>query len=60
MLFPDYTPVGSPPGATAPMYTGAYATLPGVKLVPITNSVHFIMLDQPAQFNAALDAFLAQ
>jgi pimeloyl-ACP methyl ester carboxylesterase len=59
MLFPDYAPVGSPPGATAPMYQGAYATLPGVKLVPITNSVHFIMLDQPAQFNAALDAFLA-
>lgn len=60
MLFPDYVPVGSPPGATAQMYDGAYATLPGVKMVPITNSVHFIMLDQPAQFNAALDAFLAQ
>lgn len=59
MLFPDYMPLGSPPGATAPMYQGAYAALPGVKLVPITNSVHFIMLDQPAQFNAALDAFLA-
>jgi pimeloyl-[acyl-carrier protein] methyl ester esterase len=60
MLFPDYTPVGSPPGATAPMYQGAFAELPGVHLVQITNSVHFIMLDQPAQFNAALDAFLAQ
>jgi pimeloyl-ACP methyl ester carboxylesterase len=59
MLFPDYTPVGAPAGSTAPMYTGAYAALPGVKLVPVTNSVHFIMLDQPAQFNAALDAFLA-
>ena len=59
MLYPDYAPVGSPPGATAPMYRGAYAALPGVKLVPITNSLHFIMLDQPAQFNAALDAFLA-
>ncbi len=59
MLFPDYTPVGSPPGATAPMYQGAFAALPGVHLVQITNSVHFIMLDQPAQFNAALDAFLA-
>ncbi|MGA9795518.1 MAG: alpha/beta hydrolase [Rhizomicrobium sp.] len=59
MLFPDYAPVGSPAGATAIMYSGAFAPLPGVKLVPITNSVHFIMLDQPAQFNAALDAFLA-
>ncbi|HEY1837913.1 MAG TPA: alpha/beta hydrolase [Rhizomicrobium sp.] len=59
MLFPDYAPVGSPAGATAIMYSGAFAPLPGVKLVPITNSVHFIMLDQPAQFSAALDAFLA-
>jgi pimeloyl-[acyl-carrier protein] methyl ester esterase len=59
MLFPDYAPLGSPPGATAKMYDAAYAPLPGVKMVPITNSVHFIMLDQPAQFDAALDAFLA-
>ena len=59
MLFPDYTPLGTPPGATAPMYAGAYAALPGMKLVPITDSLHFAMLDQPAQFNAALDAFLA-
>jgi pimeloyl-ACP methyl ester carboxylesterase len=59
MLYPDYAPAGAPPGSTAPMYQGAYVALPGVKLVPITNSLHFAMLDQPAQFNAALDAFLA-
>ena len=42
----------------AKTYGDAYAGLPGVKLVPVTGSYHFIMQDQPAQFNAALDAFL--
>ena len=42
----------------AKTYGDAYTGLPGVKLVPVTGSYHFIMQDQPAQFNAALDAFL--
>ena len=42
----------------AKIYGDAYAGLPGVKLVPVTGSYHFIMQDQPGQFNAALDAFL--
>ncbi len=42
----------------ARIYGDAYAGLPGVKLVPITGSYHFIMQDQPAKFAAALDAFL--
>jgi pimeloyl-[acyl-carrier protein] methyl ester esterase len=60
LLYPDYAPLGAPAGSTAAMYHAVYAAAPGVKLVPITNSLHFIMLDQPAQFDAALDAFLAQ
>lgn len=58
LLFPDYVPLGAPPGANAKMYAAAYAAAPGIKLVPITNSLHFIMLDQPAQFDAAVDGFL--
>jgi pimeloyl-ACP methyl ester carboxylesterase len=60
LLFPDYVPLGAPPGANAKMYGAAYAAVPGIKLVPITNSLHFIMLDQPAQFDAAVDGFLAK
>jgi pimeloyl-ACP methyl ester carboxylesterase len=60
MLFPDYVPLGAPPGANAKIYGAAYAAVPGIKLVPITNSLHFIMLDQPAQFDAAVDDFLGQ
>jgi pimeloyl-ACP methyl ester carboxylesterase len=60
LLFPDYVPLGAPPGANAKMYAAAYAPVPNIKLVPITNSLHFIMLDQPAQFDAAVDDFLKQ
>ncbi len=42
----------------AKTYGDAYANLPTAKLVPVTGSYHFIMQDQPAQFNAALEAFL--
>ena len=41
------------------LYADAYAAAPGVKLVPIENSYHFIMLDQPARFRAAVDDFIA-
>lgn len=42
-----------------PLYTAAYAGLPGVKLTIIEDSYHFIMFDQPAAFEAALRAGLA-
>ena len=42
----------------ATIYGEAYAKLPSAKLVPIRNSYHFIVQDQPAAFEAALDAFL--
>ncbi|MDQ3078640.1 MAG: alpha/beta hydrolase [Pseudomonadota bacterium] len=44
--------------AAATLYGTAYAALPKAKLVPIANSYHFIMQDRPADFAAALDAFL--
>lgn len=40
-------------------YAGAYAPLKGAKLVQIDGSYHFIMIDQPAALNTAIDAFLA-
>jgi pimeloyl-ACP methyl ester carboxylesterase len=58
LIYPDYTPLGVPPGATDGQYRGAYAAVPHMAFVLATKSLHFIMLDQPAQFDAALDAFL--
>jgi pimeloyl-ACP methyl ester carboxylesterase len=42
----------------AGLYAEAYKGLPGVKLVPIDNSEHFIMLDQPDRFAEEVEAFL--
>jgi pimeloyl-ACP methyl ester carboxylesterase len=36
-----------------------YAAAPGVRFVPVEPSYHFIMLDQPARFDALLAEFLA-
>jgi pimeloyl-ACP methyl ester carboxylesterase len=60
LVYPDYVAAGAPKGATDAMYHGAYAAVKGMTFVPANNSLHFVMLDQPAQFNTALDAFLAQ
>jgi pimeloyl-ACP methyl ester carboxylesterase len=40
------------------LYADAYKTLPGVKLVPVDGSEHFIMLDQPARFEQEVENFL--
>ena len=40
------------------LYGEAYKPLAGVKLVPVENSEHFIMLDQPAHFEQEVEAFL--
>lgn len=42
------------------LYQGEYAKAPKLRLVPVGDSYHFIMLDQPAAFAAALQEFLAQ
>jgi pimeloyl-[acyl-carrier protein] methyl ester esterase len=59
LIYPDYAPLGSPKGAADGQYRGAYSAVPHMTFVPIADSLHFIMFDQPKQFAAALDAFLA-
>lgn len=59
LMYPDYAPLGSPKGAAEGRYRGAYSTVPHMTFVPVTDSLHFIMLDQPTQFESALNAFLA-
>jgi len=44
---------------TLAFYKTQYAGTPTVTFVPIANAGHFAMLDQPAAFAAALDAFVA-
>jgi pimeloyl-ACP methyl ester carboxylesterase len=57
MLYPVPNPAAEATVRT--LYTQAYAAAPQVKMVPIQNSYHFIMLDQPAAFRAAVDEFIA-
>ncbi|MEP9358006.1 alpha/beta hydrolase [Sphingomonas sp. KR3-1] len=45
--------------AVLPLYKGEYAGAPHVTVIGVGDSGHFIMLDQPAAFQAALTAFLA-
>ncbi|MBL6853306.1 MAG: alpha/beta fold hydrolase [Alphaproteobacteria bacterium] len=58
LLYPDNIPNGAPAAAMDGFYRSAYAPVPHKTLTRIDNSRHFIMLDQPAAFDAALDAFL--
>jgi pimeloyl-ACP methyl ester carboxylesterase len=57
MLYPVPNPAAEP--MVRNLYTQAYAAAPQVKMVPIQSSYHFIMLDQPAAFRAAVDDFIA-
>ena len=43
---------------TMAFYATQYKGAPKVDFVPIAEAGHFVMLDQPAAFSAALDAFL--
>ncbi len=40
-----------------PLYRGAYAAAPNMTYVDVGDSAHFVMLDQPAAFAAALKVF---
>lgn len=59
-----FTVVYATPGAAAEAsrvsgnYRSAYAGAKGAKLVPVPNSGHMVMADQPAQFREALREFL--
>jgi len=39
------------------LYRGAYGAAPDIRFVDVGDSAHFVMLDQPAAFSAALEAF---
>lgn len=43
-----------------PLYRGAYAGAPHVDFVEVADSAHFVMLDQPAAFRAALMGFVGK
>jgi len=58
LLYPDYTPAGAPAGVITQSYTAAFAAAPTVRLHQVEHSLHFIMFDQPAAFDQALDDFL--
>ncbi|MGN6374286.1 MAG: alpha/beta fold hydrolase [Sphingomonas sp.] len=48
-----------PRAQTDAFYRAEYAKAQHISFVPVGDSAHFIMLDQPAAFAATLDAFLA-
>ena len=51
---------GAPAAVADAMWTREYATLPGVSLIRVDGSRHFIMADQPERFAQLIDAFLAK
>jgi pimeloyl-ACP methyl ester carboxylesterase len=54
-----WDPMMGPPAPIDQLFTGAYAKAPAARLVRVDNSLHFIMVDQPAVFAKAVDSFLA-
>jgi pimeloyl-ACP methyl ester carboxylesterase len=57
LLYPYETAEGPADQVTA-LYTNAYAAMPNIHLIRIDDSRHFIMYDQPAAFDKAVQAFL--
>ena len=49
---------GPPPAMAQALWEREYAALPGVTLIRVDASRHFIMADQPARFDALVDDFL--
>jgi len=50
---------GAPAAMADGVWSREYAALPGVRLVRVDGSRHFIMADQPARFAGIVDEFLA-
>jgi pimeloyl-ACP methyl ester carboxylesterase len=57
LLYPYESAQGPVADVTA-LYTTAYATMPNINLIRIDDSRHFIMYDQRAAFDKAVQAFL--
>lgn len=51
---------GAPAAMADAMWAAEYAGLPGVKLMRVDATRHFIMADQPARFGTIVDQFLAE
>ncbi|MBU2166876.1 MAG: alpha/beta hydrolase [Alphaproteobacteria bacterium] len=51
---------GAPPAMADALWQREYATLPGVTLIRVDDSRHFIMADQPERFSEIVDRFLAE
>jgi pimeloyl-[acyl-carrier protein] methyl ester esterase len=51
---------GAPPAMADAMWQREYATLPGVELIRVDDTRHFIMADQPERFSEIVDRFLAE
>ena len=61
LLYPfDATMPNADSARTDALYHEAYTAMPNVKLTRIDDSRHFIMYDQPAKLDAAIQAFLKQ
>jgi pimeloyl-ACP methyl ester carboxylesterase len=58
LLYPWDSQSGFPREATDKLYRDNFSGLTGVKVLCIDGSFHFIMLDQPEKFAAAVDDFL--
>lgn len=58
LLYPFDASAGMPQADVDGMYQQSFAPAPNKTLVRIDGSYHFIMLDQPEQFAARVDAFL--
>lgn len=59
LLYPfDMGVAGPDPAKVDAPYQAQYKSMPNVKLVRIDDSRHFIMYDQPAKLDEALEAFL--
>jgi pimeloyl-ACP methyl ester carboxylesterase len=59
LLYPfDAAAVGPDSTKIDTVYTSAYSAMPNLKIHRIDNSRHFIMYDQPAAFDKAVQAFL--
>jgi pimeloyl-ACP methyl ester carboxylesterase len=55
-----WDPAVLPEARARAVFEGAYAGTPHVSFTPVEGSYHFVMLDQPERFQAALAAFLAE
>jgi pimeloyl-ACP methyl ester carboxylesterase len=59
LLYPyDAAAVGPDSAKIDAVYTNAYSTMPNLKIHRIDDSRHFIMYDQPAAFDKAVQSFL--